>query len=127
MSCSSNRKIIGRWFAARPRDITDKVFLNTKGRAGASEDPNGVGASRRYLHRALNASLERLGVETVDLYQLHASDLKTPFEETLSFLDDGSPGPCRCLGKLTIRLKLSRCARKQDLFNCHSKWSAPRL
>lgn len=81
-------KVIGRWFAARPRDVTDKVFLNTKGRAGASEDPNGVGASRRYLHRALNSSLERLGVETVDLYQLHASDLKTPFEETLSFLDE---------------------------------------
>jgi aryl-alcohol dehydrogenase-like predicted oxidoreductase len=83
-----SEKIIGKWFAARPREVTDKVFLNTKGRAGASEDPNGVGASRRYLHRALNASLERLGIETIDLYQLHASDLKTPFEETLSFLDE---------------------------------------
>ena len=44
--------------------------------------------SRRHLHRALNASLGRLGVETIDLYQLHASDMHTPVEETLSFLDE---------------------------------------
>lgn len=37
---------------------------------------------------SLNASLKRLGVETIDLYQLHASDMHTPVEETLSFLDD---------------------------------------
>jgi len=81
-------QIIGRWFAARPRDITDRVVLASKGRAGASQDPNGVGASRRYLHRALNKSLSRLGVETIDLYQLQASDMHTPVEETLSFLDE---------------------------------------
>ena len=81
-------EIIGRWFAARPRDVTDRVVLASKGRAGASKDPNGVGASRRYLHRALNQSLGRLGVETIDLYQLHASDMHTPVEETLSFLDE---------------------------------------
>jgi aryl-alcohol dehydrogenase (NADP+) len=34
------------------------------------------------------ASLRRLGVETIDLYQLHASDMHTPVEETLSFLDE---------------------------------------
>jgi aryl-alcohol dehydrogenase-like predicted oxidoreductase len=43
---------------------------------------------RRHLNRALNASLGRLGVETIDLYQLHASDMHTPVEETLSFLDE---------------------------------------
>lgn len=83
-----SEQIIGRWFAARPRDVTDRVVLASKGRAGASKDPNGVGASRRYLHRALNRSLERLGLETIDLYQLHASDMQTPIEETLSFLDE---------------------------------------
>jgi len=36
----------------------------------------------------LNASLTRLGVDTIDLYQLHAADMNTPVEETLSFLDD---------------------------------------
>src|SRR5271163_5165657 len=47
-----------------------------------------VGLSRRHLRRALNASLARLGLETIDLYQLHASDIHTPVEETLSFLDE---------------------------------------
>lgn len=83
-----SEQIIGRWFAARPRDVTDRVVLASKGRFGASQDVNAVGLSRRHLHRALNASLGRLGVETIDLYQLHSSDMHTPVEETLSFLDE---------------------------------------
>jgi aryl-alcohol dehydrogenase-like predicted oxidoreductase len=86
-----SEQIIGRWFAARPREVTDRIVLASKGRSGghkAVQDPNAVGLSRRYLHRALNASLRRLGVETIDLYQLHASDMHTPVEETLSFLDE---------------------------------------
>ena len=83
-----SEQIIGRWFAARPRDVTDRVVLASKGRFGGSPDVNAVGLSRRHLHRALNASLGRLGVETIDLFQLHASDMHTPVEETLSFLDE---------------------------------------
>ena len=83
-----SEQIIGRWFASRPRDVTHRLVLASKGRAGGGQDPNGVGLSRRYLHRALNASLGRLGVDTIDLYQLHASDMHTPVEETLSFLDE---------------------------------------
>jgi aryl-alcohol dehydrogenase-like predicted oxidoreductase len=83
-----SEQIIGRWFAARPRDITDRVVLASKGRFGGGKDVNAVGLSRRHLHRALNASLGRLGVETIDLYQLHASDIHTPVEETLSFLNE---------------------------------------
>jgi aryl-alcohol dehydrogenase (NADP+) len=81
-------QIVGRWFAARPTDVTDRVVLATKGRSGKGKDPNAAGLSRRHLHRALDASLKRLGVEIVDLYQLHASDMHTPVEETLSFLDE---------------------------------------
>ena len=80
-------QVVGRWLAGRPRQITDMVVLATKGRSGNNADPNALGLSRRYLHRALDASLRRLGVETIDLYQLHASDMHTPVEETLSFLD----------------------------------------
>jgi aryl-alcohol dehydrogenase-like predicted oxidoreductase len=83
-----SEQIIGRWFAARPRDVTDRVVLASKGRFGGSPDVNAVGLSRRHLHRALHASLGRLGLETIDLYQLHASDMHTPVEETLSFLDE---------------------------------------
>jgi aryl-alcohol dehydrogenase (NADP+) len=84
----ASEEIIGRWFTARPRDVTDRVILASKGRFGPNQDPNAVGLSRRHLHRALNASLTRLGLETIDLYQLHASDVHTPIEETLSFLDE---------------------------------------
>lgn len=82
-------EIVGRWFNSRPADVTDKVVLTTKGRSGDdSIDPNATGLSRRTLHRALDASLKRMNVENVDLYQLHASDMKTPMEETLGFLAD---------------------------------------
>ena len=40
-----SEQIIGRWFAARPRDITDRVVLASKGRFGASKDVNAVGLS----------------------------------------------------------------------------------
>lgn len=82
-----SEEIVGRWFKSRSRDVTDKVVFATKGRFGDDSDPNAVGLSRRYLHRALDGSLKALGVETIDLYQLHASDMHTPVEETLSFLD----------------------------------------
>ena len=87
-----SEEIVGQWFAARPHDVTARVVLASKGRSGAGRtggmaDPNANGLSRRYLHRALDASLRRLGVETIDLYQLHASDMHTPVEETLGFLD----------------------------------------
>jgi aryl-alcohol dehydrogenase-like predicted oxidoreductase len=83
-----SEEIIGRWFAARPKDVTDQVVLATKGRFNASQEVNSAGLTRRWLHRSVNASLARLGVDTIDLYQLHASDMHTPVEETLSFLDD---------------------------------------
>ena len=49
--------------------------------------PNGAGLSARHLTRALDASLRRLGLEAVDLYQVHAYDPLTPLEETLRTLD----------------------------------------
>ena len=52
------------------------------------DGPNDVGLSRRHLRDALDASLRRLGVESVDLYQTHAFDPHTPLDETLGFLDD---------------------------------------
>jgi aryl-alcohol dehydrogenase-like predicted oxidoreductase len=52
------------------------------------DGPNDHGTSRRHLRVALDASLRRLGVEHIDLYQMHAWDAITPLEETLRFLDD---------------------------------------
>jgi aryl-alcohol dehydrogenase (NADP+) len=84
-----SEEIIGRWFASRPAEITEPVVLATKGRfARAGDDsPNGAGLSARHLTRALDASLRRLGLDSVDLYQVHAYDPLTPMEETLRTLD----------------------------------------
>jgi len=64
--------------------------IATKARFPTSDSPNGHGLSRRHLAAALDASLRRLGVETIDLYQLHGWDPLTPVEETLRFLDDAA-------------------------------------
>ena len=62
-------------------------MLATKGRFPMTPDPNGVGLSARHLTRALDASLTRLGVDVIDLYQAHAFDALTPLEETLRTFD----------------------------------------
>ncbi len=87
-SAGVSEQIIGRWFADRPAEVTDRVVLATKGRFGTADEPNGLGLSRRHLTRALDDSLRRLGVDRVDLYQVHAYDPWTPLEETVRTLDD---------------------------------------
>jgi aryl-alcohol dehydrogenase-like predicted oxidoreductase len=86
-SDTRSETIIGRWLADRAT-ARDQVVLATKGRFATGPGPNGLGSSRRHLSEALDASLRRLGVDAVDLYQVHAFDPMTPMEETLRFLDD---------------------------------------
>ncbi|HEY0533049.1 MAG TPA: aldo/keto reductase [Actinoplanes sp.] len=86
-SAGESERIIGRWLASRPASATEAVVLATKGRFPMAADPNGAGLSTRHLTRALDASLARLGVDAVDLYQAHAWDPVTPLEETLRTLD----------------------------------------
>ena len=83
----TSEEIIGRWIAERPTE-SERVVLATKGRFSRDGVLNEIGTSRFHLRRALDASLRRLGVEHIDLYQLHAWDAVTPLEETLRFLDD---------------------------------------
>ncbi len=82
-----SEEITGRWFASRPADVTERVVLATKGRFPVDDSPNGAGLSARHLTRALEGSLRRLGLDAVDLYQVHAFDPWTPLEETLRTLD----------------------------------------
>jgi aryl-alcohol dehydrogenase-like predicted oxidoreductase len=86
-SAGVSEEIIGRWLAKRP-DARDIAVIATKGRFPMGTAPNDVGTSRRHLTRALDDSLRRLGLEQIDLYQMHAWDPITPLEETLRFLDD---------------------------------------
>lgn len=82
-----SEQLVGDWLGERA-DARDQVVLATKGRFPMNDGPNGVGLSRRHLHDALEASLRRLGVESIDLYQLHAWDPLTPIDEYLRFIDD---------------------------------------
>lgn len=82
-----SEEIIGAWLHARP-GMTERIVIATKGRFPMGTGRNDAGLSRVHLRRALDASLARLGVDHVDLYQLHAWDPLTPLEETLRFIDD---------------------------------------
>ncbi|MFD3443310.1 aldo/keto reductase [Microbacteriaceae bacterium 4G12] len=86
-STGISEEIIGRWLADHPTEAA-QVVLATKGRFPMGDGPNDIGISRRHLRTALDASLTRLGVDHIDLYQMHAWDALTPLEETLRFLDD---------------------------------------
>ena len=86
-SGGTSEEIIGRWFASRSAQVTERVVLATKGRFPLGGAPNDAGLSAVHLTRALDASLRRLGRDAVDLYQVHAYDPLTPLEETLRTLD----------------------------------------
>jgi aryl-alcohol dehydrogenase-like predicted oxidoreductase len=86
-STGVSEEIIGRWLKIKPGVAKDLVIA-TKGRFPMGSGPNDLGLSRKHLRAALDASLKRLGVEQIDLYQMHAWDALTPLDETLRFLDD---------------------------------------
>jgi aryl-alcohol dehydrogenase-like predicted oxidoreductase len=86
-SSGASEQIVGRWLKARPTEAKQMVVA-TKARFPMGDGPNDIGLSRRHLGVALDESLGRLGVERIDLYQMHAWDALTPLEETLRFLDD---------------------------------------
>jgi aryl-alcohol dehydrogenase-like predicted oxidoreductase len=66
----------------------DEVVIATKVGLPMNERPNGRGLSRKHIQQSCEASLRRLGVESIDLYQLHRLDPNTPMDETLRALDD---------------------------------------
>src|SRR3712207_3015537 len=57
-------EITGRWLAARPADVRDRVVLATKGRFPMGFDPNALGTSRRHLRRALDDSASTTSTST---------------------------------------------------------------
>jgi aryl-alcohol dehydrogenase-like predicted oxidoreductase len=70
---------------ALPRD---QLIIATKATGSMDETPNGRGQSRHHLFNEVDASLKRLQLDYIDLYQLHGFDPLTPFEESLSALND---------------------------------------
>lgn len=64
------------------------VVVATKCYGRVGKGPNDIGASRGHIMDAVARSLERLGTDHIDLYQIHAQDVVTPVEETVRALDD---------------------------------------
>jgi aryl-alcohol dehydrogenase-like predicted oxidoreductase len=83
-SGGESEEMVGRAIAGR----RDDIVLATKANMPMGDERNHQGSSRRWLVTALDDSLRRLGVDHVDLYQIHRWDPKTSDEETLSALTD---------------------------------------
>ena len=77
----------------------DKLVIATKVFYPMGDHPNERGLSRKHIMHAIDDSLRRLGVDYIDLYQIHRFDAETPIEETLAALDDVvCSGKARYLG-----------------------------
>ncbi|GAA0279049.1 aldo/keto reductase [Halobacterium noricense] len=127
-SAGESEEILGDVLAEYDRDeqvVATKVF----GEMGDS--PNRQGLSRKAIEQELAHSLDRLGMETVDLYQVHRWDYDTPIETTLRALDDAvRRGKVRHIGassmwahqfqralQISEREGLARFETMQDLYN----------
>jgi aryl-alcohol dehydrogenase-like predicted oxidoreductase len=84
-AAGESEEIVGKALADGRRD---DVVLATKFYNAMGDDPNRRGASRRWIIRAVEDSLRRLGTDWIDLYQLHRFDPHTDIDETLGALTD---------------------------------------
>nr|WP_221381568.1 aldo/keto reductase [Actinoplanes polyasparticus] len=98
-SGGQSEEMVGKAIAGR----RDDIVLATKASLPMGEDRNRRGGSRRWLFTALDDSLRRLGVDHVDLYQIHRWDPATSDDETLSALTDlQRAGKIRYFGSSTF-------------------------
>lgn len=96
-SAGRSEEITGKWLREYSR--REEIVIATKVFFGPRDRPNQQGLSRKHIQQACEASLRRLGVETIDLYQIHRLDPHTPLEETLAALDQlVTQGKVRYLG-----------------------------
>ena len=85
-SAGSSEEILGR--ALKDMAPRDSVVVATKVHGAMHKHANGRGLSRKAIFDEIDASLTRLGMDYVDLYQIHRFDAETPIEETLEALHD---------------------------------------
>lgn len=97
-SGGGSEEIVGEAIKSR----RDNVVLATKSFLPMGDDPNRRGSSRRWITRAVDDSLRRLGTDHIDLYQVHRPSPDTDVEETLSVLTDlMRDGKVRAIGAST--------------------------
>jgi aryl-alcohol dehydrogenase-like predicted oxidoreductase len=85
-SLGASEEVTGR--ALKEFARRDEIVVATKVHGPMRADPNGKGLSRKAILSEIDASLTRLGMDYVDLYQIHRWDPETPIEETLAALND---------------------------------------
>jgi 1-deoxyxylulose-5-phosphate synthase len=85
-SLGKSEEVTGR--ALRDFAKRDEVVVATKVNSRMGPAPNAAGLSRKHIMDAIDASLKRLGMDYVDLYQIHRLDPETPIDEMLRALDD---------------------------------------
>ena len=100
-SFGASEVVTGR--ALRDLAPRDELIVATKVFNPMSEAPNDRGLSRKHIMSAIDASLKRLGMDYVDLYQIHRFDAHTPIEETMEALHDVvKAGKARYIGASTM-------------------------
>jgi aryl-alcohol dehydrogenase-like predicted oxidoreductase len=79
---------IGHWLKTKGAVVRDQLIFSSKVFNPVGDGVNDRGLSRRQIFRQVDASLERLGIDHLDMYLIHEPDPETPLEETLHALDD---------------------------------------
>ncbi len=114
-SDGTSEEILGR--ALKDYTRRDETVIATKVYFPMSTGPNGRGLSRKAIFAAIDASLQRLGTDYVDLYQIHRWDYATPIEETIEALHDVvKAGKARYLGASSMYAwQFSKALRVSEL------------
>ncbi|WP_440764343.1 aldo/keto reductase [Natronorubrum sp. DTA7] len=117
-SGGESEEILGEALAEADRDRSE-LAVATKVYGPMHEGPNGQGLSRKHVLEQAEASLDRLGLEYVDLYQIHRWDDETPITETLSALDRlVEAGKVRYVGASTMPAwKFAKALYEADVDN----------
>ena len=125
-SMGESETIVGKALAGGRRD---DVILATKFFNPMGKDRNRRGGSRRWIVQAVEESLERLGTDYIDLYQIHRFDERTALEETMRALDDlVRAGKVRAIGSSMFApdriVEAQHLATAQGLarFRCEQPW-----
>jgi len=111
--------IVGRWLRGQGPSRRDRFIVATKAVGKVGPNSWDQGASRKHLLDAIDASLERLQTDHVDLYQLHHDDRETPLDESLEALDViVKSGRARYVGVSNfLAYRLARAIGRSELRN----------
>ncbi|KAF2662343.1 putative aldo-keto reductase [Lophiostoma macrostomum CBS 122681] len=110
---NDNEELLGKWFKANPGK-REKIFLATKFavKTGANGEPE-IDSSPEYAKEACAKSLQRLGVQNIDLYYAHRVDQKTPIEKTIQGLVElKNEGKIKYIGLSEVSSESLRRAHK---------------